>query len=73
MPAAAAAKSHQSCPTLGDPIDGSHQAPGPWDSAGKNTRVGKHCCQINTKKYRNASVISGKDHFQCEGSRQVKV
>ena len=26
-PAAAAAKSFQSCPTLCDPIDGSHQAP----------------------------------------------
>ena len=34
--AAAAAKSLQWCPTLCDPIDGSH----PWDSPGKNTGVG---------------------------------
>ena len=41
--AAAAAKSLQSCPTPCDPIDGS--PPGshlPWDSPGKNTRVGCH-------------------------------
>ena len=40
--AAAAAKSLQSCPTLCDPTDGSHQAPRPWDSPGKNTGVGCH-------------------------------
>ena len=39
---AAAAKSFQSCPTLCDPIDGSPQAPRPWDSPGKNTGVGCH-------------------------------
>ena len=42
--AAAAAKSHQLCPTLGDPIDGS--PPGSavtgTDSPGKNTGVGCH-------------------------------
>ena len=37
QPAAAAAKSLQSCPTLCDPTDGS-----PWDSLGKNTGVGCH-------------------------------
>ena len=40
QPAAAAAKSLQSCLTLCDPIDGS--PPGslvPWDSPGKNTGV----------------------------------
>ena len=41
--AAAAAKSHQSCPTLCDPIDGSPPgSPRPWDSPGKNTGVGCH-------------------------------
>ena len=40
--AAAAAKSLQSCPTLCDPTDSSHQAPRPWDSPGKNTGVGCH-------------------------------
>ena len=39
---AAAAKSLQSCQTLCDPTDGSHQAPHPWDSPGKNTGVGCH-------------------------------
>ena len=40
--ATAAAKSLQSCPTLCDPLDGSHQAPHPWDSPGKNSGVGCH-------------------------------
>ena len=38
-PAAAAAKSIQSCPTLCDPIDGSP----PGDFPGKSTGVGCHC------------------------------
>ena len=43
-PAAAAAKSLQSCPTLCDPIDGRQptRLPHPWDSPGKNTGVGCH-------------------------------
>ena len=40
--AAAAAASHQSCPTLCDPIDGSPPGSRPWDSPGKNTGVGCH-------------------------------
>ena len=36
------AKSLQSCPTLCNPIDGSHRLPHPWDSPGKNTGVGFH-------------------------------
>ena len=40
--AAAAAKSLQSCPTLCDPIDGTHQAPPSPGSPGKNTGVGCH-------------------------------
>ena len=43
---AATAKSLQSCPTLCDPIDGSHGVPAresrPWDSLGKNPGVGCH-------------------------------
>ena len=40
---AAAAKSHQSCPTLCDLIDGSAlDLPCPWDCPGKNTGVGCH-------------------------------
>ena len=41
LPAAAAAKSLQSCSTLYDPIDGSLPgSPCSWDSPGKNTGVG---------------------------------
>ena len=39
---AAAAMSHQSCPTLCDPIDGSPPGSRPWESPGKNTGVGCH-------------------------------
>ena len=40
---AAAAKSHQSCPTLCDPIDSSPPgSPRPWDFPGKNPGVGCH-------------------------------
>ena len=45
LPAAPAAKSLQSCPTLCDPIDWTMQParlPRPWDSPGKNTGVGCH-------------------------------
>ena len=44
-PIVAAAKSLQSCPTLCDPTDGSPLSLGllcPWDSPGKNIRVGCH-------------------------------
>ena len=41
-PAAAAAKSLQSCPTLCDPIDGSPPGSRPWDSPGKNSGAGCH-------------------------------
>ena len=40
--AAAAAKSHQLCPTLCDPIDSSLPGSCPWNSLGKNTGVGCH-------------------------------
>ena len=39
---AAAAKSHQSCLTLCDPIDSSPPGSRPWDSPGKNTGAGCH-------------------------------
>ena len=40
---AAAARSHQSCPTLCNPIDSSPPGSQPWDCPGKNTGVG---CQF---------------------------
>ena len=42
IPAAAAAKSRRSCPTLCDPKEGSPPSSHPWDSPGKNTGVGCH-------------------------------
>ena len=52
--AAAAAKSLQSCRTLCDPIDGSPQAPRPWDSPGRNTGVGCHfllqCVKVKSER-----------------------
>ena len=52
--AAAAAKSLQLCLTLCDPTDGSHQAPRPWDSPGKNTGVGCHfllqCMKVKSER-----------------------
>ena len=41
IPAAAAAESLQSCPTLRDPQPTRLRRP--WDSPGKNTGVGCHC------------------------------
>ena len=42
IPAAAAAKLCQLCPTLWDPTDGSPPGSRPWDSPGNNTGVGCH-------------------------------
>ena len=55
LPAAAAAKSLQSCPTLCDPIDRVPPGiPHPWDSPGKNTGVGCHfllqCMKVKSEK-----------------------
>ena len=52
--ATATAKSHQSCPTLCDPIDGNPPGSRPWDSPGKNTGVGcptNHTAQLNLSVY----------------------
>ena len=57
-PAAAAAKSLQSCPTLCDPIDGSPPgSPRPWDSPGKNTGVGCHFL-LQCMKVRSESEVT---------------
>ena len=54
----AAAKSRQSCPTLCDPIDGSPPGSCPWDSPGKNTRVGPvtNCKFTHFEKYLTGHV-----------------
>ena len=58
-PAAAAAKSLQSCPTLCDPRDGSPPgSPHPWDPPGKNTGVGCHCLlRLVTYKAANHTLV----------------
>ena len=70
---AAAAKSLQSCPTLCDPRDGSHQALHPWDSLGKNTGVGWHfllqCRKV--KSERSRSVVS--DSLQPYGLQPTRL
>ena len=58
LAAAAAAKSLQWCPTLCDPIDGSPPgSPRPWDSPGKNTRVGCHSL-LQCMKVKSASEVA---------------
>ena len=65
----ATAKSLQSCPTLCDPIDGSHQAPHPWDSPGKNTGVGcrflLQCMKVKSESVVTQSCPTLSDPMDC--------
>ena len=65
----AAAKSLQSCPTLCDPIDGSHQAP---PSLGKNTGVGCHfllpCMKVKSESEVVQSCPTLHDPMDCSPS-----
>ena len=67
--AAAAAKLLQSCPTLCDPIDGSHQAPPSWNSPGKNTGVGYHfllqCMKVKSESEVPQSYPTLSDPMDC--------
>ena len=67
--AAAAAKSLQSCPTLCDPRDGSHQAPPSWDSPGRNTGVGCHfllqCMKVKSESEVAQSCPTLSDPMDC--------
>ena len=60
--AAAAAKSLQSCLTLGDPIDGSPPGSRSWDSPGKNTGVGCHvllqCMKVKMKSFSHVQLLA---------------
>ena len=68
---AATAKSLQSCSTLCDPIDGSHQTrvPRPWDSPGKNTGVGCHfllqCMKVKSESDVAQSCPTLSDPMEC--------
>ena len=66
---AAAAKSHQSCPTLYDPIDCSPPGSRPWDSPGKNTGVGCHfllqCMKMKSESEVAQSGPTPRDPMAC--------
>ena len=68
--AAAAAKSHQSCLTLGNPIDTQPtRLPRPWDSPGKNTGVGCHfllqCMKVKSEREDAQSYLTLSDLKDC--------
>ena len=69
MYATAAAKSLQSCPTLCDPINGSPPGSRPWDSLGKNTRVGCHfllqCMKVKSESEVVQSCPTLRDPMDC--------
>ena len=64
-----AAKSLQSCPTLCNPIDGSHQAPPSWDFPGKNTGVGCYfllqCMKVKSESEVAQSCPTLSDPMDC--------
>ena len=67
--AAAAARSCQSYPTLCDPIDGSPPGSHPWDSPGKNTRVGCHfllqCMKVKSESQVAQSCPTLRNPMDC--------
>ena len=70
MPAAAAAKSLQSYPTLCDPIRRQPtRLPRPWDSPGKNTGVGCHfllqCMKVKSEREVAQSCATLSDPMDC--------
>ena len=66
---AAAAKSHQSCPTLCDPIDGSPPGSHPWDSPGNNTGVGCHfllqCMKVKSESEVAQPCLTPRYRMDC--------
>ena len=65
----AAAKSHQSCPTLCNTIDGNPPGSCPWDSPGKNTGVGCHfllqCQKVKSESEVAQSCPTLPDPMEC--------
>ena len=66
---AAAAKSHQWCPTLCEPIDGGPPGSCPWDSLGKSTRVGCHfllqCMKVKSESEIAQSCLTLRNPMDC--------
>ena len=67
--AAAAAKSHQSCPTLRPHRRQLTRLPHPWDSLGKNTGVGCHfllqCMKVKSESEVTESCPTLSDPMDC--------
>ena len=65
----AAAKSHQMCLTLCDPIDGGPPGSHPWDSPGKHTGVGCHfllqCIKVKSESEGAQSCPTLCDPMDC--------
>ena len=65
----AAAKSHQSCPTLCNTIEGNPPGSCPWDSPGKNTGVGCHfllqCRKVKSESEVTQSCPTLPDPMDC--------
>ena len=65
----ATAKSHQSCPTLCDPRDGSSPGSCPWDSPGNNTGVGCHsllqCMKVKSESEVTQSSPTLRNPMDC--------
>ena len=65
----AAAKSHQMCLTLCDPIDGGPPGSHPWDSPGKHTGVGCHfllqCIKVKSESEVAQSCPTLCDPMDC--------
>ena len=63
------AKLLQPCPTLCDPIDGSPPGSCPWDSLGKNTRVGCHfllqCMKVKSESEVAQLCLTLHDPMDC--------
>ena len=67
--AAAAAKLHQSCPTLRPHRRQPTRLPRPWDSPGKNTGVGCHfllqCMKVKSESEVAQSCLTLRDPMDC--------
>ena len=69
LPAAAAAKSLQLCPTLQPQKWQPTRLPHPWDSPGKNTGVGCHfllqCMKVKSESEVAQSCLTPRDPMDC--------
>ena len=67
LPAAAAAKTLQSCPTMWPQRRQPTRLPRPWDSSGKNTGVGCHFLLLDVIKKQKHHIANKGPHSQSHG------